>query len=141
MEKVQLIITQSQALRLAEFLIETKTGFFIQPEGGGRWSVEPQCASMVEALKLGMALKELRIEPENLTLPVPKELIREKRQAGRVTKKNAELNNLSSFPVEIDISQPISINPESPSSHSQETDASGSEGFLFEMNGSSHPLS
>ncbi|MCS6981493.1 MAG: hypothetical protein N2110_09670 [Flavobacteriales bacterium] len=141
MEKVQLIITHSQALRLSEYLIESKTGFFILPKGNGRWCLEPQCASMIEALKLGMALKEMRIEPENLPLPVPKEVLREKRQAGRATRKVTETDHLTSFPVEIDLSQPISINPESPSSHSAEPETSGNEGFLFEMNGSTHPLS
>lgn len=140
MEKLQLVITSSQALRLAEFLLETKTGFSFTPDAAQRWVAEPQCSTMMEALKLGMALKELRIEPENLGLGSIKEFVREKRSQARAVRRvsdNGSDKEISG--VTLDLSAPLELKNESETSELT-TPHEAEDGLLFGLNGQDHDL-
>lgn len=140
MEKLQLVVTSSQALRLAEFLLETKTGFSFTPDASQRWVAEPRCTTMIEALKLGMALKELRIEPENLGLESIKEFAREKRsqaRTGRRTTDNGHEKEIGG--VTLDLSVPLDLKHEAENQEFQAPREAG-EGLLFGLNGQDHDL-
>jgi hypothetical protein len=143
MDKLQLVVTSSQALRLAEFLLETKTGFSFSPDGSQRWLAEPQCTTMMEALKLGMALKELRIEPENLGLESIKEFARERRsqaRTGRRTNDNGHEKEIGG--VTLDLSAPLDLKhePENQEFQAHRETREAEEGLLFGLNGQDHDL-
>lgn len=140
MEKLQLVVSSSQALRLAEFLLETKTGFSFTPEGSQRWVAEPQCATMMEALKLGMALKELRIEPENLGLDSIKEFAREKRSQGRSGRRSSDNGPDKEISgVTLDLSAPLELQNEAETPELR-APREAEDGLLFGLNGRDHDM-
>lgn len=140
MEKLNLVVSQSQALRLAEFLVESKTGFSFVPDASNRWVAEPQCATMMEALRLGMALKELRIEPENLKPFSTPDSAKEKRaqsRAGRRASDNEAAKEISG--VTLDLSAPLDLNSDAESPGLKAT-RENEDGLLFGFNGHDHEL-
>lgn len=139
MDKIQLVVNQGQAFRLTEFFIETKTGFSLHPDGSNRWVAEPECASLTDALRLGMALREMRIEPENLNIQPIKEIIREKKTQPRTPRKIQENNGLhEETAVALDLSQPLP-SPEAPLENKFPENGQN-EGLLFGIQGQDNGL-